>query len=383
MGFFSGLFGTFKPPAPPVPVKPYLPFNLQKVGHVVDVILDTSHPKYNPSANQVVGTIFWRDAMASRGGGLTPFKEATQGLIANPIDRSNFKVPLPGEQVLVFKAKSSRLDGPDVFMTSRYFYMSVVSMTPNTTINSAPFIGLDPSLLNPGLPGRFTVSQLARRFDEKIKNLGAFKEGKDPIVHKQLQLNEGDFILQGRFGGSMRFAGTPVTGQARGQKWAEQNTGLPGDPIVLMRVNPSRTSIDKIDTEGYEREDIATDPASIYLTTSQQVKFQLAVPEKGDLAHPLATWAYSIGISSFDTDIEKTAAGAQDGETARAGENKTAPKEASEPSTVKELTTAEQTPTSGVPDTPSEDDIQSNPAGYNPVTGQSGVNSTASEGGTP
>lgn len=383
MGFFSGLSGLWSSPPTIAPVKPYLPFNLQKVGHVVDVILDTSHPKYDPSFNQVVGTIFWRDAMASKGGGLTPFKEATQGLIANPMDRSNFKVPLPGEQVIIFKAKSSRLDGPDVFMTSMYFYTHIVSMTPNTTINSAPFIGLDPSLLNPGLPGRFTVSQLARRFDQKIKNLGAFKEGKKPIVHKQLQLNEGDFILQGRFGGSVRFAGTPVSGQARGQKWAEQDTGLPGDPIVLMRVNPSRTKYDKINTDLYEREDIQTDPASIYLTTSQQVKFKLAVPEKGELAHPLATWAYSIGITSFDTDIEKTASGAKDGETARTGENKIAPKEASEPSNVKELTTAEAEPTTGVPDTPSEDDLQDNPAGYNPVTGQSGVNSTASEGGTP
>lgn len=384
MGFFSGLSGLWGSPPTIAPVKPYLPYNIQKVGHVVDVILDTSHPKYDPSLNQVIGTVFWRDAFASRGSGLTPFKEATQGLIANPIDRSNFKVPLPGEQVLVFKAKASKLEGPDVFMTSKYFYTSVVNMSPNPTINAAPFIGLDPSLLNPGLPGVFTVSQLAKRFDKKIKNIGAFKEGKKPIVHKQLQLNEGDFILQGRFGGSIRFAGTPVTGQARGQKWAEQNTGLPGDPIVLMRVNPSRANYDKIDTdEIYEREDMQSDPASIYLTTSQQVKFKLAIPEKGDLAHPLATWAYSIGITSFDTDIEKTASNVKDGEAARAGENKTAPKEVSEPANAKEITTAEQPPTTGVPDTPTDEDAQNNPAGYNPVTGQSGVNSTASEEGTP
>lgn len=385
MAFFGGLGGLFGSPPVVTPPKPYLPFNLQKVGHVVDVILDTSHPEYDPSKNQVIGTIFWRDAMASSGGGLTPFKEAGGGLIANPIDRSNFKVPLPGEQVLVFKAKASRLEGPDVFMTSKYFYTNVVSMSPNITSNSAPFIGLDPNLLNPGLPGRFTVASLSRRFDKKIKNLGAFKEGKDPIARKQLQLNEGDFILQGRFGGSIRFAGTPVTGQARGQKWAEQSTGLAGDPIVLMRVNPSKTTYDKVNTEGYETEDIDDDAASIYLTTSQQVKFKLAIPETsgkfGNLPHPLATWAYSIGVTTLATDIEKTASSVDDGETARASEQKKAPKEAVETADTKETdSTQDQNSDSqdasntGVPDTPTDADTQDNPAGYNPVTGNSGYN---------
>ena len=144
MGFFSGLFGTFKPPAPPVPVKPYIDYNRSGVGHVLDVILDDKHPQYNPEENRIVGTIFYRDAFASPGGSSFSFMEALLSKQATPLDRSNFKVPLPGEQVIVFMAKSSKLEGPDVLMKSENFYGPVVGMTENITQNTAPFIGIDP-----------------------------------------------------------------------------------------------------------------------------------------------------------------------------------------------------------------------------------------------
>ena len=94
MGFFSGLFGAFKPPAPPQPPKPYLPYNRSGVGHVLDVILDDKHPSYDPDQNRIVGTIFYRNAFAAPGGTSFSFMEALLSKQANPIDRSNFKVPL-------------------------------------------------------------------------------------------------------------------------------------------------------------------------------------------------------------------------------------------------------------------------------------------------
>ena len=328
MGFFDGISSLWSSPPSTTPVKPFLPFNHQFVGHVLDVILDKDHPQYDESSNRVVGTVFWRDVFDNYGMGLNKFQEAEFKKTANPLDRSNVKIPVPGEQVLIYKAKSSRLDGPDVFLTSKYYYTSVVHMTTNPTYNSAPFIGVDPDLLNPFLPGARTVGELARRFDKKTKNLAAFKEGEKPIVHKQLQLNEGDFILQGRFGGSIRFAGTPVENQVRGQQWAEGKKGLAGDPIMLMRINNNRGKFDDLESTAYETEDINTDAASMYMTTTQQIPVKLAIPDKGKKAHPLASWAYSIGIEFAEPDIEKTAGKAKDGEKARSGPDKTSPKEA-------------------------------------------------------
>ena len=380
MGLFSGLTGLWSNLPQTAPATPFVPYNLQGVGHVVDVILDTSHPQYDPEKNRVVGTVFWRDALSTYTAGQTAFNEAGGGKHANPLDRSNMKLPLPGEQVIVYRAKASRLDGPDVFVSSQYYYGAVVGMTPNTTINSSPFIGIDPDLLNPFLPGQFTVNQLAKRFDKKIKNLASFKEGKKPIVHKQLQLNEGDFILQGRFGGSIRFAGTPISSQQRGQGWAAGDKGLPGDPIMLMRVNGARGSFDDLENTLYEVEDLANDPASIYLTTTQQIQVELALPEKGSKAHPLATWAYDIGITGFESDASKKASGAKDGESARTGDNQTAPKQGDKGSQVKDLTTAPaSTDNSQIPD--DDQDSIEQAQGYNPVTGQSGFNQTAEGGG--
>ena len=344
-GIFQGLAGLINHQPVTDPVQPQLPFNIQMVGHVLDVILDVDHKWYDPEKENIIGTIFFRDAYANYGGGITAFSEALgpAGKAANPIDRTNLHVPLPGEQVIVFKAKSSRLNGPDVFVSSKYYYSTVVNMTPSLTWNSAPFIGVDPDLLNPFLPGTRSVGELSKRFDKKIKSLASFKDGNKPNAAKQLQINEGDFILQGRFGGSLRFAGTPITSQIRGQEWAKGDKGLPGDPIVLMRVNNSYADFNKLNETLYETEDINTDDASIYMTSKQQINLDLAVPPKGEKAHPLASWAYSIGEFGITTDIEKTANKVEDGEAARTGDDQTAPKEGAKADEVIDNSTEDNT----------------------------------------
>ena len=329
MGFFTGLFGLINKPPSTQPVKPWLPFNRQFVGHVLDVILDEKHPKYDPDKNRTVGTIFWRDAnkTVSNSSPLA-FMEALLAKQANPINRSSIKLPLPGEQVIIFQAKSSKLNGAEIDSTSAYFYSDVVGMSPNNTTNVAPFIGIDPADINPFFGGSRTVGELSKRFDKKIRNLAMFKNGQKPIVHKQPTLGEGDFILQGRFGGSIKFTGTPTDKEIKDKQWAQAKKGTPGDPIMLMRIDNAKGKYDRLSTTLYENEDIQQDAASIYMTTTQVIPAELALPTKGNKAHPLASWANSYGIQ-VKTDLGKTANKAKDGEDARSGDNKTAPKEAS------------------------------------------------------
>ena len=332
MGAYSGISSLWSTSPQVGDPSLYLPFNVTGVGHVLDVILSTDHPSYDPLLNKVIGTIFYRNALAAAGAGgfnLSTFDEASETKYASPLDRSNFKVPLPGEQVLVYRAKSGKLDGPDDYLTSQWYYGSVVNMTANLTANVSPFIGIDPAFINPFLPGQKTVAQLASRFDKKISNLALFKGfNSKPIVHKQLQLNEGDFILQGRFGGSIRFAGTPIDKEASKQEWSKNKTGAPGDPIILMRLSNAKGNYNNIESTIYETENTDNDAASLYLTTTQQIPIKLAIPEKGDLVHSLATWAYTYGVT-VGVDAVNTAGRAQDGEAARTGDNKIAPKEAS------------------------------------------------------
>jgi len=386
MGFFSGLFGALKASPAPVPPQPYLPFNRSGVGHVLDVILNENHPSYDPDQNRIIGTVFYRNAFASPGGTSFSFMEALLARQANPLDRSNFKVPLPGEQVLIFDAKSSKLDGPDVFMTTETFYGPVVGTSANITSNSAPFIGIDPDRINPFLPGQRTVGELSRRFDKKIKSLGAFKNNQNKsIVHKQVALNEGDFVLQGRFGGSIRFAGTPdpanLTKVIKEQQFAQTEAGVPGDPIILMRVDNDKNTASESENKSYQSEDVNVDATSMYLTSTQQIPIKLALPDGNDLAHPLASWANTYGIE-LSTDVKKTANKAKDGEDARSGANKTAPKEGNKGEDVKvneEPPSEQPSPddTTSQDETPISDGESNDPAseGYNGfyTQGQTGL----------
>ena len=327
MGFFEGANDLLKGSGGKGDPQVILPVEKIGVGHVLSTISSFSDSDYDPSKNVNIGTIFFRDAFAA--GGESSREEGNKRRYAAPLDRANYKLPIPGEQVMIYRARSSKLDGPDD--TSFLFYGSVVNMSSNITSNTAPYIGISPkdvvsSILNPGSQ---LFSELNNRFDKKIKNLIAFRDpaSLQPIVHKQLLPNEGDFILQGRFGGSIRFTGTPTDEYVNDQLWAEGRVGKVGDPITILRVsNAVVGDKTKVATESYDVEDINTDAASIYMTTTQQIGVDLAVPDKGDKIHPLASWAYTYGIE-FNTSIDKAASNLKDGEEARQGKDKKADKQ--------------------------------------------------------
>jgi hypothetical protein len=327
MGFFDGINDFVQSKGikgDPIVVQP-----IEKVGlgHVLSVVTSFSDKDFKPLDNINIGTIFFRDAFA-KGGEQSLLEKEQNKKFAAPLDRNNYKLPIPGEQVIIYRARSSKLDGPDD--TSFMFYGSVVNMSSNITSNAAPYVGVTPTnlasqVLGGGL-GK-TFSELDNRFDKRTKNLIAFKDtsGK-PIVHKQLLPNEGDFILQGRFGGSIRFTGTPMDDQIKDQIWAEGKVGTVGDPITILRVSGTTVDRKKVGTESYEVEDINADPTSIYLTTTQQVGLDLAIPEKGEKIHPLASWAYTYGIDPLDSEYGG-AGGAQDGEESRNGTDQRASKD--------------------------------------------------------
>ena len=327
MGIFEGANSLVKGSSGKGDPNVILPVEKIGVGHVLSVVNSFSDPEYDPSQNINIGTVFFRDAFAA--GNISSREEGSKNKFAAPIDRSNYKLPIPGEQVMIYRARSSKLDGPDD--TSFLFYGAIVNMSSNITSNTAPYVGISPkdvvsSILNPG--GQL-FSELDNRFDKKIKNLIAFRDPTSlmPIIHKQLLPNEGDFILQGRFGGSIRFTGTPTDAQVNNQLWAEGRVGRVGDPITILRVSNAVVE-DKtnVPTESYDVEDINTDAASIYMTTTQQVGLELAVPEKGDKVHPLASWAYTYGIE-FNTSIDNITKNVKDGEESRQGVDKKADKQ--------------------------------------------------------
>lgn len=101
--------------------------------------------------------------------------------------------------------------------------------------------------------------------DNQDISLGnTFKENKDI---KSLQPFEGDLIVEGRFGNSLRLSST-VSGSTN--NWS--SSGQNGDPITILRNGQS-----KIENESWipTTEDINEDKSSIYLSSTQKIPLEL------------------------------------------------------------------------------------------------------------
>jgi hypothetical protein len=86
---------------------------------------------------------------------------------------------------------------------------------------------------------------------------------------KPLQSFEGDIILEGRWGQSLRF-GSTVTNSKIFNPWS--NSGRNGDPITILRNDQFS---DNIDAWVPQVEDINADESSIYLTSTQIIPINL------------------------------------------------------------------------------------------------------------
>jgi hypothetical protein len=325
MAIFTGMDGFFgKGSAGTIPQ--YVPTPKLIVGHVLEVCLNADSPLYK-GTDENIGAIRFRDVF----GPPTVNIAKEDGTLAYPADRTNLKLPLPGEQVIIYTAYSDKVT-PTNNLAPGYFYAGVITNTANVTSNSSPFVGISPTLLKPGLK-QATYAQVEKRFDKRIQNLENFKDATSnfkPVVHKQLRPFEGDYIIQGRYGNSIRFGGTPTDRNAdAGPIWGVNRRGKPGDSIIVMRLSNETIKANQVKNKLYDIEDINEDAASIYMTTTQEVPMKLAVPDKGQREHPLASWAYTYGISS--PNILPSETHMFDGEAARDGADKKSEKIVTDP----------------------------------------------------
>lgn len=337
MGSFGGLSGLFGGGGAGEGQQ-FIPTPKLIIGHVLEVCLNSSSPMYKDN-DQNIGLIKFRDVF----GPPTSELGKEKGTTAFPADRTNFKIPLPGEQVLVYQAYID-LISPSSQLVPAYFYGAVITNTANITTNSSPFIGISPNLLKTGTRSA-TFAQIEKRFEKRIQNLAVFKDSNSkPIIHKQIQPFEGDYILQGRFGNSIRFGSTPTDNAAdSGPTWTSKRRGKPGDSIITIRVSNDTVQPKDVKKDIYDLEDINEDAASIYLTTTQEIPFALAVPDKGNREHPLASWAYVYGVSAPNLLDSETHM--YDGEQNNNAESKQTPKASNNPTAPKDGNPATNTNT--------------------------------------
>lgn len=244
-------------------------------GHVLEVCMDSNSPLYESSRD--IGKIRFRDLARE----YNRAEEEVVGL-AYPLDRSIARYPYPGEEVIIFRAFGETTTPLTRTMVNICFYTFVVSALHNPSFNAHPFIGTDKYHIDRTNPF-ISYDTAKKRFDKRIKQIDSVKEGGDSIkVYKQLKPYEGDFILQGRFGNSIRFGSTSLK-----EDNAWKQSGMNGDGIMVMRVDRDSTRDEK---NMFTAEDIDKDDASIYLCTSQKIEMDLAC------APTLKTWMYNYDI---------------------------------------------------------------------------------------
>lgn len=211
---------------------------------------------------------------------------------AFPIDYNSVKFPLPGELVLIVQAFGDNVS-QNIF-TRRYYYVSNLTTRSSLSYNSNPDYGLSYKLKEGDQPENF-LPENKIRFENKLKNRDSFFRNQTTVERKRLKAFEGDFILQSRFGSTLRLGSTGQNdslGADGGNVWSKAG-GISGNPITILAATRD-TGFNE--AGGLDRlEDVNKDDSSIYLCTSQVIPVELATSAE------LKSYRYIFNVPLGDT----------------------------------------------------------------------------------
>jgi hypothetical protein len=210
---------------------------------VKDIILDQNHPKFKEYGEWAsIGLIFVEDVVQPT------TKDSIK--VVYPIFPNLKLYPLLNEIVLVLSLPSTEVE--ENVNSSRLYYFPPTNIWGSQHHNAIPGI----STLSPSQQKDYQQTEVGsvRRVTDggtEIKLGDTFKE---QLNINPLQPFEGDHILEGRFGNSLRF------GSSQGK-----------DPIIKIRNGQGPQT-----NEGWTtiEENIQEDKSSIYLTSTQQIPLQ-------------------------------------------------------------------------------------------------------------
>ena len=189
-------------------------------------------------------------------------------LIAKPLFSNIKQYPLVGEIVQIITGPSDGLN--DRKSKQDYYYTTPFNTWNSVHHNAFPDLKEYAEFIIDNKVEYNQVSQGNNQGSDSTPDdfpLGKTFKEKDNI--KDLLPFEGDIILEGRWGQSIRFSST-IPGKERVNIWS--NGGQAGDPITIIRNYQGNQSV----KEGYVPtvEDINIDGSSIYLTHNQEINLQ-------------------------------------------------------------------------------------------------------------
>jgi hypothetical protein len=233
------------------------------VVRVKSIILDSTHPRYNELGKEnSIGTIIFDDNIE-----ITNINNDISKLpYARPLNNNIKYYPLINELVAIFRFPSKEINQNTAIKQT--YYTDIISIWNSPHHNAYPDIPNQKPQPQEKNYSESEIGSTSKILDTPNKiNLGnTFIERSN--IHPLLPF-EGDFILEGRWGNSIRLGSTV---QNKPNNWS--STGTNGDPITILR----NGQLVDASNEGWVPvvEDINKDLSSIYLTSTQQVPITVA-----------------------------------------------------------------------------------------------------------
>jgi len=229
---------------------------------VLDIILDLNHPKaVELGGYDSIGTIFYTKVDDN-----TPLENPETANIAKPLFTHLKYYPLINEIVLILSTKDKNIYNGNFLST---YYLPQVNIWNHPHHNALPSLkGLGEE--NTSNDYQQTENGVVRKVDDGGTDITLGKYFSEQLNIKPLLPYEGDMIIEGRFGNSIRFGSTTLGDTIPDEnknRWSEG--GQTGDPITIIRNGQS----EDLDEKGWVHtiENIDGDASSIYLTSNQQI----------------------------------------------------------------------------------------------------------------
>jgi len=205
---------------------------------------------------------------------------------AYPANMNMVKYPLPGEFVLLFSGIENKFRGTDPIAC--YYYLDVISSNQHLSFNSNAYAG---QRVPEKIADQIYTFEYDQRFLRKMENTSAYLTdvsnlSESLIPKKTIKPQEGDLILQGRFGSAIRMSSaavptnttqdvmdllfeTTTTDNGTKSQWSKNTTA--GSPIIVISCNGRQ------DTYDYEDVNQSTPSmATMHIASRQAIPVNIA-----------------------------------------------------------------------------------------------------------
>lgn len=239
--------------------------SLNSTGRVLSVILDDTHPKYKElGGEKAIGAV----EIIDLSGGTADYSTTADNQnyrVAYPLQPGIKNYPLINEVVYLVSQPTQKINQRS--SAKALYYISVVNLWNHPHHNAIPYSAGSSTAANSKNYQDTAAGSTNKLTDTsgEIKFGNYFKERSNIYP---LQPFEGDFILEGRWGNSIRVGSTAPDRNP----WS--TVGTQGDAITIIRNGQT----DNPNKNGWNStvEDINTDASSIYLTTTQKLPITVA-----------------------------------------------------------------------------------------------------------